>query len=84
MLVLSRRKNDSVIVYLTGPGGPTVTVRVIEVDRGKVRLGFDCPRDMAIVRGELTYHRSAALAAAGGAAPAVPVAPAQPTMGVRE
>jgi carbon storage regulator CsrA len=64
MLVLSRGEKESVMIYPDGPGGPTIIVTVTEIDRGKVRLGFSAPRDMAIVRAELVAvggHRCAAV-----------------------
>ena len=51
MLVLSRRIGESVVL---NPGTPdAITVTVVEVDRGKVRLAFAAPRDVSILRQEL-------------------------------
>ena len=48
MLSLSRRLGESVVI-----GGLNVRITVVEIDRNKVRLAFDAPKDIAIVRSEL-------------------------------
>ena len=47
MLVLSRRKNESVII----DGG--IKVKIIEVRGGMVRLGIEAPREVAVNRSEV-------------------------------
>jgi len=47
MLVLSRKKNEALV--LDG----RITVRVIEVRGGKVRLGIEAPREVPVHRGEV-------------------------------
>ena len=47
MLVLSRRKKESIIL------GDKITIEVVEIKRGKVVLAFDAPRDVPIIRKEL-------------------------------
>lgn len=47
MLVLSRKIGEKILI------GKDITLVVVEVDRGKVRLGFDAPRDVTILREEL-------------------------------
>lgn len=47
MLVLSRKIGQK--IYL----GENIIVTVVEIDRGKVRLGFEAPLDMPILREEL-------------------------------
>ncbi len=44
MLVLSRKVGQFIMI------GENIKVTVTEVDRGKVRLGIDAPRDTAIFR----------------------------------
>lgn len=51
LLVLSRRAREWVTI--TTPSGETIRVCVVDVDRGKVRLGFDAAKDVAIMRDEL-------------------------------
>lgn len=51
MLVLSRETGDQTYVYL--PDGRRVTVCIVNVDRNKVRLGFDAPRDIRIERDDV-------------------------------
>lgn len=47
MLVLSRRPEESIRI------GDNITVKVLRVDRGRVRLGIDAPPDIPILRAEL-------------------------------
>ena len=47
MLVLSRRKNESVVI----DGG--IKVKIIEVRGGMVRLGIEAPREVAVNRSEV-------------------------------
>ena len=51
MLVVSRKKNETFII--TAKDGSTITVTVIDIDRGKVRLGIEAPRDIPIWREEI-------------------------------
>jgi carbon storage regulator len=51
MLVLSRGEDERLL--LTLPDGRTVTVLVVAVGRGRVRLGVDAPRDVKVLRAEL-------------------------------
>ena len=53
MLVLSRKRDQE--VCLPGLG---VTIKVLEVKGNKVRLGFDAPEDIHVLRGELSdFHQ---------------------------
>ena len=51
MLVLSRKPGER--VYL----GDDIEVVVLEVQGGRVKLGFNAPNDLPIQRGELHLHR---------------------------
>jgi len=54
MLVLSRRNSESVVVG--DPGGrveETLKVTVLEIGRGKVRLGFEVAADVPVNRWEV-------------------------------
>lgn len=51
LLVLSRCVDD--LVTITCPDGTEITVMVLEVRRGKVRLGFKAPKEYQIMRDEL-------------------------------
>jgi carbon storage regulator len=48
MLVLSRRRNEKVVLPSLG-----VTVQVLAIRRGEVRLGIMAPPDVPILREEL-------------------------------
>lgn len=47
MLVLSRKLGEKIFI------GENIVVTVVDIDRGKVRLGIEAPRDVAIYRQEL-------------------------------
>jgi len=47
MLILSRKIGEAVIL------DEKITVRVIEISKGVVRIGFEAPNDMLILREEL-------------------------------
>jgi len=48
MLVLSRRQSESIVFP-----GLDVTIRVVSVQGGVVRLGIEAPRDVPVLRHEL-------------------------------
>jgi len=52
MLILNRRKEESVII------NGDIKIKVLGIDRGVVKLGFDAPRDVEIVREELLKKES--------------------------
>lgn len=54
MLVLTRRRDEAVVFT----GG--ITVRVLDSDTGKVRLGIEAPREVHVVREELLGRVQAA------------------------
>jgi carbon storage regulator len=47
MLVLSRKLNEKIFI------GENICITVLDIDRGKIRLGIDAPRDVPIYREEL-------------------------------
>lgn len=47
MLVLTRGKNQEICI------GDEITLKVIEVGRGRVKIGIDAPRRIRVLRGEL-------------------------------
>ena len=49
MLVLSRKPGEKVVI------GDGITVTVLEVVGGRVRLGVEAPGDVRILRGELAF-----------------------------
>ena len=53
MLVLSRKKNESIII------NDNITVTVIEIRGDKVRLGIEAPADVVVHREEIWLRGSA-------------------------
>lgn len=47
MLVLSRKLGEKVYI------GDNVCVTVVDIDRGKIRLGIEAPRDVPVYRQEI-------------------------------
>ena len=58
MLVLSRRPGESVVI------GDDITITVVDIDRGKIRLGIEAPRNVPIWREELLPEKRAKIEAA--------------------
>ncbi len=55
MLVLSRLLGQRIMI---GEGANQITVTVVDIDRGKIRLGIEAPRDVPIFREELLPRRT--------------------------
>lgn len=51
MLCLSRKLKQAVTITI--PDGRRIRIIVAEIDRGKIQLGFECDRDIRILRDEL-------------------------------
>jgi carbon storage regulator len=47
MLVVSRKAGETIHI------GKDITITIVEVDRGKIRVGIQAPKDISIYRGEL-------------------------------
>ncbi len=47
MLVLSRKKGESVII------GDNIEIKILETKEGKVKLGISAPRDVSVLRKEV-------------------------------
>jgi carbon storage regulator len=59
MLVLSRKLGEKIHI------GEQICITVVDIDRGKIRLGIEAPRDVPIFRQELiTQNKSEPSAAA--------------------
>lgn len=53
MLVLSRKVGEKIVI------GGNIVVTVIEIDRGKIRLGITAPREIPVFRQELVEAAAA-------------------------
>jgi carbon storage regulator len=47
MLVLSRKLGEKIVI------GENICITVVDIDRGKIRLGIEAPRNVPIFRQEL-------------------------------
>ncbi len=47
MLVLARKLDESIVI------NDNITVKIISVEKGVVKLGIDAPREISIIRNEL-------------------------------
>lgn len=54
MLVLSRKLGEKIFI------GSDICVTVVDIDRGKIRLGIEAPRDIVIYREELMTEQQLA------------------------
>lgn len=57
MLVLSRKAGEVINI------GDNITIQVVDIDRGKIRLGITAPRDVPIWRAELLPEKREKIAA---------------------
>ena len=65
MLVLSRKKNESIII------NDHIVVTVVEIRGDKVRLGIDAPKDVSVHRREVYEAIQSQSKAREGSTPAV-------------
>ncbi|MGH7240471.1 MAG: carbon storage regulator CsrA [Candidatus Saccharimonadales bacterium] len=54
MLVLSRKLGERIYI------GDDICVTVIDIDRGKIRLGIEAPKNIPIYRGEIRPGKGSA------------------------
>ena len=58
MLVLSRKLGEKIYI------NDNICITVVDIDRGKIRLGIEAPRDVPIFRQELVANTQPAAPAA--------------------
>ena len=51
MLVLTRRLNERIFI------GDNIIITLVDIDRGKVRIGIDAPNDLRVDREEVRISR---------------------------
>ena len=61
MLVLSRKLGEKICI------GENICITVVDIDRGKIRLGIEAPREVPVFRQELLPNKPAASAVASPA-----------------
>jgi len=54
MLVLSRKLGEKILI---GTGANEIVLTVVDIDRGKIRLGIDAPREVPVFREELIRYK---------------------------
>ena len=47
MLILSRKLDESILI------GDSITLKIISIDKGNVKLGIDAPASVRVLRSEL-------------------------------
>jgi carbon storage regulator len=47
MLILSRKLDESILI------GDSITVKIVSIDKGVVKLGIDAPNSIRVLRSEL-------------------------------
>ena len=47
MLILSRKENESIVI------GDDITIKIISIDKGTVKIGLEAPSNLVILREEL-------------------------------
>ncbi len=56
MLVLTRKRDEQVVLYLANQ---TIRIQVVSVEGNRVRIGIEAPQDVKITREELVVeHRN--------------------------
>lgn len=53
MLILSRKRGESIVI------NGNITITVVEIVYGKVRLGIDAPREITVDRQEIHERKQA-------------------------
>lgn len=67
MLVLSRKKNETIVADLRKFGLPPIHLLVVEIRGDKVRIGCDAATEIPVHRAEVFYAIERASADAGSA-----------------
>lgn len=51
MLVLSRKLSETIKI------GKDIEIKIVELRKGSVRIGIECPKNIQILRGELENRK---------------------------
>ena len=60
MLVLTRKLNENILI-----GDQEITIKILDIRGGRVRLGIEAPHDVVIRREEVAFERHEALVGCG-------------------
>lgn len=52
MLVITRKKDESVII------GENIEIRILDIQKGKVKIAIDAPREISVIRKEIIQEVS--------------------------
>ena len=63
MLVLTRKLGEKICI------GENICITIVDIDRGKIRLGIDAPREVPVFRQELLPVKESQSPAAASAVP---------------
>lgn len=47
MLILARKEDESIVI------GDNITIKIVSIEKGVVKLGIEAPSDISILRSEL-------------------------------
>jgi len=47
MLILARKEDESIVI------GDNITIKIVSIEKGVVKLGIEAPADISILRSEL-------------------------------
>lgn len=47
MLILSRKEDESIVI------GDNITIKIVSIEKGLVKIGIDAPSEVTILRSEL-------------------------------
>ena len=56
MLVLSRKLGEKIYI------GDDICITIVDIDRGKIKVGLEAPRDIPIYRAEIKPEKQSAAA----------------------
>ena len=77
MLVLSRKQDEEILI------GKGISIRVIRVQGGRVKLGIEAPDSVRITRAEIAFRDNGACRTSSGTSGVPPARPGQDVPEIR-